>query len=139
VSIITRKLHLYFPKCECEKPIVYHLVKDYNLVVNIYRAKVTPEEEGWLVLDIMGTQEAIDSAMDYVRSSFGVSVSDVSAALLWREDQCTHCGNCIPRCPTAALHIPDRNTMRIAFDPDLCIQCMGCVESCPYEACVPPF
>ncbi|MHC4656143.1 MAG: NIL domain-containing protein, partial [Planctomycetota bacterium] len=48
---ITKKLMLFFPKCECEKPIIYHLVKDHNLIVNIFRAKVTPEEEGYLVLD----------------------------------------------------------------------------------------
>ena len=45
-TTVTKKLLLFFPKCECEKPIIYHLVKDYNLVVNVFRAKVTPEEEG---------------------------------------------------------------------------------------------
>ena len=45
---ITRKLYLYFPKSETEKPIVYKLVKDYGLIINIFRAKVTPEEEGYL-------------------------------------------------------------------------------------------
>ena len=53
---VTKKLMLFFPRCECEKPIVYHLVKDYNLVVNVFRAKVTPEEEGYLVLDVTGTE-----------------------------------------------------------------------------------
>ena len=66
---ITQKLMLWFPKCECEKPIIYHLVKDFDLVVNVFRAKVTPEEEGYLVLDVTGTQEQIDRAADYVRTS----------------------------------------------------------------------
>ena len=34
---VTQKLMLFFPKCECEKPIIYHLVKDHNLIVNVYR------------------------------------------------------------------------------------------------------
>ena len=42
---VTKKLMLFFPKCECEKPIIYHLVKDYDLIVNVFRAKVTPNEE----------------------------------------------------------------------------------------------
>ena len=50
--MITKKVYLYFPKSETDKPIVYQLIKDYNLVVNIYRAKVTPEEEGFLSLEI---------------------------------------------------------------------------------------
>ena len=43
---VTKKMMLYFPKCECETPIIYYLVKDYDLMVNVFRAKVTPEEEG---------------------------------------------------------------------------------------------
>ena len=39
--IVTHKYFLKFPKCETETPIVYHLVKDYDLEVNIFRAKVT--------------------------------------------------------------------------------------------------
>jgi len=74
-ATITRKLMLFFPQCECEKPIIYHFVKDYDLVVNIFRAKVTPEEEGFLVLDITGTPANIDRALDFVRA-FDVTVSD---------------------------------------------------------------
>ena len=61
---VTKKFFLYFPKCETEKPIVYHLVKDYNLIINIFRAKVTPEEEGYLVLDITGSQVHIDQGIE---------------------------------------------------------------------------
>ncbi len=51
---VTQKLMFFFPRCECEKPIIYHLVKDHNLIVNVYRAKVTPEGEGYLILDVIG-------------------------------------------------------------------------------------
>ena len=61
MSTVTKKLMLYFPECETEKPIVYHLVKDYDLVVNIFRAIVTPEEEGFLVLDVTGNPGASES------------------------------------------------------------------------------
>ena len=71
---VTKKLMLFFPKCECEKPIIYHLVKDYNLIVNVYRARVTPEEEGYLVLDVTGTEGDIEKAMDFIRT-FDVSVN----------------------------------------------------------------
>ena len=51
---MTKKVLLLFPKSETEKPIVYHLVKDYDLEVNIFRAKVTADEFGYLVLDLTG-------------------------------------------------------------------------------------
>ena len=135
---ITKKLLLYFPKCETEKPIVYRLVKDYDLVVNIFRAKVTPEEEGYLVLDITGKDEDIDKAMDYVKT-FNVTVDETTKGLRWEEELCMQCGNCLPHCPTDAMHIINRRTMEIGFDGTKCIECLNCVENCPYGACAPLF
>lgn len=131
---LTKKYFFYFPKCETEKPIVYHLVKDYNLMVNIFRAKVTPEEEGYLVVDITGTEADIKRGVDYIRT-FNVSVNEQSIGLRWDAEVCTHCGNCVPHCPTKALYIPDRRTMAIAFNAAECIECLACVENCPFSAC----
>jgi len=36
---VTKKLMFYFPKCVCDTPIIYHLVKDHHLIVNIFRAR----------------------------------------------------------------------------------------------------
>jgi L-aspartate semialdehyde sulfurtransferase ferredoxin len=135
---ITKKLLLYFPKCETEKPIVYHLVKDFDLVVNIFRAKVTPEEEGYLILDITGENKDIDKAMEYVKT-FNVSVDETTKGLRWDEEVCVQCGNCIAHCPTQALAIANRKTMEVRFDGTKCIGCLNCVENCPYGACSPLF
>jgi len=137
-ATVTKKLMLWFPKCECEKPIVYHLVKDYDLIVNVFRAKVTPEEEGYLVLDVTGTEENIDRAMEYVKT-FNVTINTTGKGLTWNEDRCTSCGACLTHCPTGALHIPDRATMAVAFDETKCIECLACVKACPYNACTPAF
>ncbi len=61
-TAITKKYYLFFPKCVTDKPIVYHLVKDYNLIVNIFRAKVTAQEEGYLSLDITGARRIFSAA-----------------------------------------------------------------------------
>ncbi len=135
---ITQKLLLWFPKCECEKPIIYHLVRDHNLVVNVFRAKVTPEEEGYLVLDVTGTQADIDGALEFVKT-FNVTVNFTGKGLTWNEQACTGCGNCITHCPTSALHIPDRRTMAVGFDDDKCIECLACMRVCPYGACTSAF
>ena len=137
-ATVTKKLMLWFPRCECEKPIVYHLVKDYDLVVNVFRAKVTPEEEGYLVLDVTGTDENIDRALEYVKT-FNVTINYSGKGLTWDADRCTGCGHCVVHCPTGALHIPDRATMEVAFDEEKCIECLGCVRVCPYNACASAF
>ena len=73
--MITRKLFLHFPKCETEKPIVYHLVKDYHLIINIFRAKVTADEEGYLVLDVTGEEACIECLNCLDNCPFGVCSS----------------------------------------------------------------
>ena len=135
---VTKKLMFYFPKCECEKPIVYHLVKDHHLIVNIYRAKVTPEEEGYLVLDVTGTEEAIQGGIDFVRT-FNVTVNYSGKGVTRDEELCSHCGYCVPYCPTESLKIEDHSTRKVAYDESRCIECLACVRICPYGACVSAF
>ncbi len=129
----TKKLFLYFPRTEIDVPIVYHLVKEHNLVINIFRAKVTPDENGYLVLDVTGTEPDIKAGIEYIRS-LNIDVNEQSKGLRWEEEKCVHCGNCITHCPTAALAIVDRETMRVTFNDELCIQCLSCLENCPFGA-----
>ena len=137
-ATITRKLMLFFPKCECEKPIICELVRDYDLIVNVFRAKVTPEEDGYLVLDITGTEEDIEKALDYVRT-FNVKVNLTGRGLTWDAESCTHCGHCLTHCPPHALHFADVATREVAFDEEGCIECQACVRVCPFGACTSAF
>ena len=134
----TRKLLFYFPKSETDKPIVYRLVKDYDLTVNIYRAKVTPEEFGYLVLDVTGKESDIDRAIDFVKT-FNVRISETDKGLAWNEAKCTSCGNCLTHCPTDALNIADLSSRRVTFDATLCIECLSCIKNCPFDACTSIF
>ncbi|MCX7591531.1 MAG: 4Fe-4S dicluster domain-containing protein [Kiritimatiellae bacterium] len=133
-NVVTKKLLLFFPKCECEKPIIYHLVKDYDLVVNVFRAKVTPDEEGYLVLDVTGTEADIDRAMEFVKT-FNVTISPAGKGVVWDAERCTHCGACLTHCPTSALHIANPQTREVAFDHMKCIECLACLRICPFGAC----
>lgn len=138
MSITTQRLFLRFPKCETEKPIVYDLVKTYDLKINIFRAKVTPDEEGYLVLDITGERENFDKAMGYIQS-LGINIDSTTKDVTWHEDLCTHCGNCLSHCPTEALHIADPATRQITFDESLCVECLACLKDCPFGACTAAF
>ncbi len=135
---VTKKLMLFFPKCECEKPIIYHLVKDHDLLVNVYRAKVTPEEEGYLVLDVTGSEEDIARAMEFV-NTFDVTVNYTGKGVSRDDDSCTHCGVCVGHCPTGALKIEDRATREVVYDEADCIECLACIRVCPFAACTSAF
>lgn len=135
---VTKKMMFVFPRCECEKPIIYHLVKDYDLEVNVFRAKVTPNEEGYLVLDLTGTEANIRKAIDFVKT-FDVTVNTAVKGVRWDEARCTHCGACLTHCPTDALHLTDPQRRRITFDGEKCIECLACIRVCPFNACVAAF
>jgi len=130
----TRKVFFYFPQCQTETPVVTHLVRDYDLEVNIFRAKVNAEEEGYLVLDLTGEQDRIDRAVAYVES-LGVEVRTRNKGLSWNRDRCTGCGNCLPHCPTGALYRTDMVTMDISFEGEKCVECLSCIDNCPFGAC----
>ena len=136
--MITKKVYLYFPKSETDKPIVCQLIRDYDLTITIFRAKVTPEEEGYLSLEITGSEENIERAYEYL-NTFDVVIHAGNKGLHWDEERCTHCGNCITHCPTDALHIQDITTRTVSFDEDKCIECLSCMNSCPFNVCTSAF
>jgi len=136
--MVTRKIFLYIPKSEIESPIIYQLVKEHNLVVNIYRAKVTPEEEGYLSLEITGTDEDMEHAYSYL-GELEVKVHAGDIGLQWDAEQCAHCGNCIVHCPTGALHYVNKDNRTVGFNEEKCVECLACLPNCPFAACSSAF
>jgi len=52
--MVSKRIVLKFPHKLVDQPIVYRLVKDFDLEFNILKASVTPREEGLVVLEIWG-------------------------------------------------------------------------------------
>ncbi len=129
---ISRRVVLHFPRLLVDQPIVYHLVKDYNLEFNILKASVTPKEEGLLVLELSGEQSDYEQGMQYL-TGIGVGIQLLSQNVIRNETRCTHCGACITICPTSAftLELPSR---RVNFQAEKCIACGLCIKPCPPRA-----
>lgn len=127
-----QKVVLYFSASMVEQPIVYHLVKDYDLVVNILRADISRSKEGRLVLELSGDDERYQAALDFLRSS-GVRISPLKQQIVWNEERCTQCGACSTICPSEAL-VLERPSMLIRFQEDKCVVCEYCLKACPARA-----
>jgi ferredoxin len=125
------RLVLRFPPLLVDQPVVYKLIKDYNLVFNILRADITPDSEGLMVLEIEGDENDFQKGLRYLEEK-GVKVQPLSQDIVMREELCTHCGACVVHCPTAALYFDEER--RVIFSPEKCIACEVCVEICPYRA-----
>ncbi|MGB2706089.1 MAG: NIL domain-containing protein [Candidatus Omnitrophota bacterium] len=130
--MIAKKIVLKFPPKLVDKPIVYKLVRDFDLVFNILRARVTPKEEGELVIELKGHKEKYAEGIKYLKD-LGVNIQPLSQDVTRDEERCTHCGACITICPTAAFYM-DKKTMKVIFDADKCIACELCVIGCPPRA-----
>ena len=128
----TRRVVLHFPRTLVDQPIVYRLVKTYDLSFNILKAHVTPQEEGLLVMALSGDEKALESGLKYLED-LGLRVQPLELDVVRDEQKCTHCGACIVICPAGALTM-DRCTWMVGFDSDKCIACELCVPRCPPRA-----
>ena len=127
-----KRIVFNYPQKLIDQPVISRLIKDYDLEVNIMRARITPKEEGRLVLEITGKRADIDAGFKYL-SGIGVEVQSLAQDVKWREDRCTHCTACITICPTKALDV-DRAGMEVSFKKERCIACELCISVCPYQA-----
>jgi len=130
--IVSKRIVLHFPRRLVDRPIIYRLVRDYNLQFNILRASVTPEEEGLMVLELSGDQEEYDNGIKYLTEN-GVRIQSLSQNVIRNEERCTHCGACITICPTAAFEV-DQLTRQVKFYDERCLACGMCIKACPPRA-----
>ena len=127
-----KRIILNFPANLIEQPITYHLVKDYNLLINILQARITPNEEGRMLLEVSGKKKDIDEGLAYL-SENRVGIQPLEKDVKWDSDSCTHCTACTTFCPSGAL-VVDRDTMLVSFLKDKCIACELCIPVCSYRA-----
>jgi ferredoxin len=130
--MISKRIVLHFPHRLVDQPIVYRLVKDYDLQFNILKAYVTPREEGLMVLELTGEDENYNKGIKYLEDC-GVKIQPLSQDIIRNETKCTDCGVCVPICPTGALVI-DSITRKVHFYDNKCIACELCIKVCPTRA-----
>lgn len=127
-----RKLVLHFPEESVSKPITYHLVKDFDLVINILRAQID-ENEGMLVVDLEGDPEQIEKGIDYIREH-GVVVQEAIKDIIVDTEACVSCGSCTGVCRPGALSMGAEGDWELVFDQERCVFCELCIKTCPIKA-----
>jgi L-aspartate semialdehyde sulfurtransferase ferredoxin len=67
------RLFVSFPEELVNRPMIYELVKGYDVVPNIRRANVE-SHSGWVILELSGASDARDAAIAYLEG-LGCSVN----------------------------------------------------------------
>ena len=129
---VSKRIVLHFPRRLVDRPIIYRLVKDYDLEFNILKASVTPEEEGLLILELKGEPNEYDKGINFLIKT-GVRIQSLSQDVTRNEDRCTSCGACITICPAGAFEL-EPATRHVKFHNENCIACGICIKACPPRA-----
>jgi len=127
-----KKVVLNFAPHLIDQPITYRLTGDYGLVVNILRARITPNESGQMVLELSGKRGQLEDGLNFL-VKMGVDVEPLAQGMKWLEERCVHCTACVASCRPHALAV-DRTDMTMSFDQERCIACDLCLSACPYRA-----
>jgi ABC-type methionine transport system ATPase subunit len=59
------RLYVSFPETLVDRPMIYEIVKEFDVVPNIRRAGIEAQE-GWVILELTGTPQQRDGAIGYL-------------------------------------------------------------------------
>ena len=124
------KLKLTFDKDCVTRPIIYDLVKKYDVMTNILNANIEYGNRGNMILEIKGKEDNLKLALEYF-DSLKVKYEIYAEAIVGDEARCINCGSCTAVCPTQALYMGKDDLLH--FDKDKCVVCQLCINACPLK------
>jgi ferredoxin len=124
------KYVLEYSSAVVDDPVIYTLVKRFDIKVNILRAEISSGQEGSMLVELEGEAASLAEGRDYL-ASIRVRLSPISGSLSVREGSCVHCGSCTRVCFSGCLTMRDPE-WALAVDREKCIACGLCVKACPF-------
>lgn len=120
---------LTFPAEILNQPFTYQLIKEFDIQVNILKARITSGEEGYLLMGMSGEKAKIDKAIEYLKQK-KIKCSTIEKQVIFKQDECIHCGSCTAVCFSGALTM-NKESRQLEFNPQKCTVCELCTKACP--------
>ena len=76
----SRHLRLTFPESQVAEPVIYHVVKDFNVIPSIRRAAIE-NHFGWMIVEFKGEVADLDAAQVYLEG-LGIEISHAEGDIL---------------------------------------------------------
>ncbi|MFW5986277.1 MAG: NIL domain-containing protein [Halanaerobiales bacterium] len=128
-----KRIQLVYHPDNVSKPIIYELVKHFDIVINIIQARILPDEEGKLIMDIEAQdRKYIDRGLEYLKDE-GVDIRILEKSIIYEEGDCIYCGACTGLCKAGALTM-DKETWKLNVEHEKCLLCGMCVSACAVNA-----
>lgn len=126
-----KKVVVSFPSDSARRPLLYELVKNFDIKASIIKADIDAGSGGKLVLEMDSDSDHISQAIGYMQST-GVIVSPFEKKISYDNTNCISCGACTSSCLSGALTIqaPD---WKLNFNPEKCVVCKLCITACPLK------
>ena len=130
--MLSKKIILRFPPETVNIPVTCSLIKNFNIDVNIFKAKVNSEMGGVLGIELVGPKDKIFAALDWIKEQ-KLEIISTMKEFKKHSTKCIDCGFCVSVCPVKAI-TQDKKTLEVSVDTDKCVICAACAEACPLEA-----
>jgi len=75
-----RHLRLTFPESQVTEPIIYRMVKDFDVIPSIRRASIE-NHFGWMIIELSGSSVALDAAESWL-GTMGVDVTSAEGDVI---------------------------------------------------------
>jgi ABC-type methionine transport system ATPase subunit len=75
LSMARRRVRLTFPANLVQEPILYRLVKDFDILINVRRADVKADH-GWVMLEMEASEETLERGVGWLKQR-GVQVDPI--------------------------------------------------------------
>jgi L-aspartate semialdehyde sulfurtransferase ferredoxin len=118
----------YGPKV-VDEPILWKLVKTYEVKINILRAEISAGEKGTMLVELEAEENALGRALLWL-DEIGIQRSPLTRELLFRSEECVDCGACTGVCFVGALFLDAEAKLRL--EREKCVACGACVKACPF-------
>ena len=124
------KYILEYSSAVVDEPVIYTLVKRFDIKVNILRAEISSGREGSMLVELEGEPGRLEESRNYL-ASISVNLAPMARSLSLRSEACIHCGACTGVCFSGCLTMgpPD---WKLQVDDERCIACGLCVKACPF-------
>jgi ABC-type methionine transport system ATPase subunit len=73
--LASRRIKLVYPVELVDEPILYQLVRKFDLMTNVRRAEIS-SDGGWLIVDVRGDEKIIADAMQWM-CKLGLGVEEI--------------------------------------------------------------